>query len=1518
MSKLKQLGLLIWKNFKLQRKRPIGTIFQLGLPFSASCIFLALQVFLVTAKDCPALVWNEFNVTSPPPALRRSFSIGLAANNASQLSHELFNNLTFYLNEHAYLDQNITLQIFPNEDDMEDNFCLGKNGHGWLTKYVFLWFQNPGPRIKDDSHEGSPDYYSSLSSYIQFIIPVVIEIAFFYTALVTVHNIVYEKEQQLKETLKIIGVNNWLHWVAWFIHSFLIYLVAVVIMTLLFTIKLNSNGRVIDKTAPTIFFIYLLLYITSGILFCFFVSVFFSKASSAAKVVGVILSISFLLFFCIMQYYDKIPNLGMTLGAIVVGKFEGSGSGVQWDNLFHGVDVDDTFSLGTVFIMMIISCAIYGMLTWYIENVFPGQYGTSKPFYFPFTKSYWCGSFEKVSNDDETLPLLRNAENFETSKKFERAPQGLDVGIDIKNLVKIYDGVTGKKVAVDDVTLKIFEGQITVVFGHNGAGKSSLMSVLTGFYSPSQGTAVVNGYDIRTSMDGVRSSLGLCPQHDVLFDRLTVKEHLWFFGKLKGLSSDEIDSEVVKMMESIKLADKANAQTRYLSGGMKRKLSLGVALIGKTKVLMLDEPTSGMDPSARRFTWELLEKYRDGRTILLTTHSMDEADFLGDRIAIMAEGKIRCCGSSFVFRCAELSYILPRESSRNFSTLFSELETRRKELGIASYGASMTTMEQVFMKVATECDDTLNDRLQVDAINASVSTVNDEDTLYGRNNSMMPLTNTRKPQLNCGITLFLQRWCAMFKKRFRHSRRPKMAIIRQLVVPLIYTMLALIVIDTILKPEDSPPRILTTALFYDNIALYAIVGNPNREINDLVKMYTHSASSYTKFVDIDKDSALPIARAWFNDQAYHAIAVALSAVDNAILKNTTGNKNKLITVTNHPLPRTTKQKSNDLDDNNVGLIIAAFLLFGMPFLASYFVVFVVQERTNGAKHVQFVSGVDPISYWTASWLWDMVNFTPLCIGIVILFACFNVPAYTEGYRLGIVFLVLMLYGSAIIPFMYLFSFLFKTASKAFNLLTLLNFVTGPVALLVVFYIQSLDYHYTVDVLNWTFLVLPNFCLGQSFSNIFENYNRIRLYNMCMEKHAPVMCMPQKARIQTNYLAFENPGIGRFLLVLPLEGIFFMLIILFIDFNAIRSLRSSIRSVYVDPFDSSHPNGDTEDSDVMAEKRRVLNDEVNEDVVVVKDLTKIFKVPGRRRFAAVDHISLGIPLGECFGLLGVNGAGKTTMFKMLTGDVIPTSGTAVLDSWDIQTNLSRVRQRTGYCPQFDALIDFLTGREMLQMYAALRGVPNHVINPLIEDLMRSVLLTEHADMLTKTYSGGNKRKLSTAIALIGDPLIVFLDEPTTGMDPVARRLLWNTLCRVRAEGRCLMITSHSMEECEALCTRLAIMANGKLRFLGSPQHLKNKFVQGFTLLVNPPSDTPSNDTTLVKEFVAETFPGSVLRNEHSGWLNYHIGDSKSSWSSLFAILEDAHSRSVIGNYSIKQTTLDEIFLNFALSQGGYDD
>ncbi|KAK2172715.1 hypothetical protein NP493_937g00020 [Ridgeia piscesae] len=191
----------------------------------------------------------------------------------------------------------------------------------------------------------------------------------------------------------------------------------------------------------------------------------------------------------------------------------------------------------------------------------------------------------------------------------------------------------------------MYEGQITVLLGNNGAGKTTLMYMLTGFYSPTSGTALVNGFDICKDMEGARRCLGLCPQHNVLYDNLTVYEHLVFFAKLKNYPVYEIKRDIETFLQDIQLTDKRNAYVKALSGGMKRKLSVLLALIGGSKVIILDEPTSGLDPEARRQTWDLLKKYRSGRTIMLTTHYMDEADYLGDRIAIMANGRLQCCGT---------------------------------------------------------------------------------------------------------------------------------------------------------------------------------------------------------------------------------------------------------------------------------------------------------------------------------------------------------------------------------------------------------------------------------------------------------------------------------------------------------------------------------------------------------------------------------------------------------------------------------------------------------------------------------------------------------------------------------------------------------------------------------------------------------------------------------------------------------------------------------------------------------
>lgn len=173
--------------------------------------------------------------------------------------------------------------------------------------------------------------------------------------------------------------------------------------------------------------------------------------------------------------------------------------------------------------------------------------------------------------------------------------------------------------------------------------------MITGAIAPTSGTATVIGKDIRTQMPEIRRNVGICMQHDCLFSRLTVREHVEFFARLKGfydeLSKPEADQHVEQAIMDVALWEKRDTYSCRLSGGMKRKLSVAIAFCGGSKVVVLDEPTSGMDPFSRRFTWNVIRHYRQNRIIILTTHFMDEADILGDRIAIMSDGKLRCAGS---------------------------------------------------------------------------------------------------------------------------------------------------------------------------------------------------------------------------------------------------------------------------------------------------------------------------------------------------------------------------------------------------------------------------------------------------------------------------------------------------------------------------------------------------------------------------------------------------------------------------------------------------------------------------------------------------------------------------------------------------------------------------------------------------------------------------------------------------------------------------------------------------------
>mgnify|MGYP000901142972 CR=1 FL=1 len=214
--------------------------------------------------------------------------------------------------------------------------------------------------------------------------------------------------------------------------------------------------------------------------------------------------------------------------------------------------------------------------------------------------------------------------------------------------------------------------------------------------------------------------------------------------------------------------------------------------------------------------------------------------------------------------------------------------------------------------------------------------------------------------------------------------------------------------------------------------------------------------------------------------------------------------------------------------------------------------------------------------------------------------------------------------------------------------------------------------------------------------------------------------------------------------------------------------------------------------------------------------------------AVRNVSFGVNKGDCFGLLGTNGAGKTTTFKIMSGEIQPTAGQVKINGMDVATEMMKIRHLIGYCPQFDALLNNLTAREHLELYAAIKGIPVAMREKLISEKLTQLNLTKYENVQAGTYSGGNKRKLSVAIALLGNPPIVFLDEPSSGMDPEARRFMWSVVSRITGASKksSVVLTTHSMEEAEALSTKLAIMVEGNVKCIGPVQALKNKYGKGF--------------------------------------------------------------------------------------------
>eukprot|EP01038_Epipyxis_sp_PR26KG_P014727 gene14727-19795_t len=1249
--------------------------------------------------------------------------------------------------------------------------------------------------------------------------PFIVPLAFWLFIVRIVVQIMYEKFNRLQEAMRMMGLLDSSYWISYFIFEGVLTGFIISFICTIFTVGGLFNDGNFGEILGLLF-----VFSLAAVPFAFFLCSFFDNPQVAGIatlciLLGVWVLYGVIFTFEAIKNYDRrsaeiiccfVPPIALQLGC---ASFQNS-----WP--YHKANL----SLSEICGILVADIFIYSILAWYFSQVWPSNIGVSKPWYFLFLKNYWFPQ----TNDSvpQAVPLVKDEVEEGNAYPLESVDESLlgQPTVSVNNLRKTY----GSQVAVNNINFNMYENQIFALLGHNGAGKTTTISMLTGLTNPdylslSGSGATIYGNDLFKDMMSIRNYLGVCPQHDVLFESLTVKEHILFFAQLKGHTYEEAYAESSSLTTQFHLEKRMDHTGAELSGGQKRKLSVAIAVCGGSKFVVLDEPTAGMDPLARRELWDLLASLRHGRTMLLTTHYMDEADILGDRIGIMSLGVMQCLGSSQFLKTTYGSgykLVIDKDPSMTAETL-----------------AQLTIYIQGFISEARYFE---------------------EDGAESLAQYMLPFSSVKD----------FGNFFAHLEQNFSHYQI------------LNYGLVIVSLEDVFLKVggDHSVEPVLESAGIIEGIG-----SNTNFKPNFLsqvIGITSRKLSIASNDINTLSLIGLPIAA---------IIAVAILYNKRVISKSTF---------------------INCLASS--GIYAASYL--GVPGLIAEFV---VRERADKLRNVLTVMGCDFRAYWLGTFIAD---YLLLSIPTVIMFISWggaSMGTFSTNHQVGhtltappfnytspdgnttlitdftydrntthsstLSFLVMIAFTLQIIAFSYFFTTVF-TAPKA-----TVTFMPLVVILL---------------------LITPNILLliGTQIAKAFKKEIASGLQagillwgTMIFSPHGALFCAFLNTSADMSSFIKQFPDIGACLGFMFAESVVFLGLTYYIDIQSIASLPIS-SDPHFDPrvLDNLDPA-------VLAERQRT--NEIAEVVPVkINEMRKVFAPTkaGKLPVVAVQNLSMTVDTGEIFGLLGANGAGKTTALSIITRLLSPTAGDALVMGESISTQFPQASKHIGVVTQSNSLWDLLSVEDHLYLFSRLRGVPSDKIKSVVEGTIDQLELTPHRKKLAGRLSGGMKRKLCVAIALIGDPEVVLLDEPSAGLDPVSRRNLWSVILRTMSQ-RSVILTTHSMEEAEALCKRIGIMVNGQMRVLGSKQQLKNQFGSGFELTAKLRVSDIAQQTIRLTEFVCSHFPSAIIIAENGGLITYRITKEEMKLSTAFSQIEKNKEKLDIENYSVMQPTLEQVFL-----------
>lgn len=1097
--------------------------------------------------------------------------------------------------------------------------------------------------------------------------------------------------------------------------------------------------------------------------------------------------------------------------------------------------------------------------------------------------------------------------------------------------------------AVNELSFFAIKGQIMVLLGANGSGKSTTLDAIAGLTKISSGT-------IQLNYSPGAGGFGLCPQKNVLWDDLTVQEHVAIFNKIKCSGKTDSKSDLKALISACDVGHKLQARSKTLSGGQKRKLQLAMMFTGGSTVCAVDEVSSGLDPISRRRIWDILLAERGTRSIILTTHFLDEADLLSDHIAILSKGSLKAEGTAVGLKNKLGSgyrvhvYNLPDgkpvpeypgvQSEKQYDkTIFilhssaqaAEFVSQLEIDGIKEYQVSGPTIEDVFLKVAEEVKPEPTDDLGRE----TPSSHDIQDSFVALQEKSAGAEPQTAPQLVTGrrIGMAQQAW-VLFGKRATVLRRNRLPYLAALLIPIIAAGLVTLFLNNFERPGCSPTetiRVSEVSSLVSQNDFQLVIGPSNRLSQSSLEFFasslpggggsstpgnltglmntTHMEDTLAGFNDYIAtnyanvtpggfflgDESSPPTFAWRGDGDISLATITQNALD--------------VLLTNISI--SSQYQAFDLPwaaDGGKALQLITYFGLAMAVYPSFFALYPTVERLRNVRALHYSNGVRSLPLWLAYVTFDFIIVVVISIMATIIFRAVS----NIWYHLEYLFVVFFLYGLASTLLSYVVSLFSRSQLAAFA------FAAGGQAVMFLLYfiayMSILTYAPTAKIDSYVNIAHFTIALISPAANLTRSlFVALNVFSLTC-----------RDRVFASYPG-EMTLYGGPILYLILQSFFLFGLLLWWDSGPLfRRLRKRFRNT------DAEDKSTTAEEEVSHELTRVTS---SRDGLRVLHLTKQFKSN-----LAVDDVTFGVPRSEVFALLGPNGAGKSTTISLIRGDIQPSlrGGDILVQDISVSKNRAQARSHLGVCPQFDAM-DTMTVREHLNFYARIRGVPDPTHN--VNEVMRAVGLGPYANRMAAKLSGGNKRKLSLGIALMGNPSVLLLDEPSSGMDAASKRVMWRTLAAA-VPGRSLVLTTHSMEEADALANRVGIMA-GRMLALGTTDYLRRKHGNAYHvhLVHRDAPHTGEAEMERIRRWVLESFPGAQVEEKTwHGQMRFSVpigtgnGNDRlddtilaaekeevqvgrgATISSLFTLLEKSKQELGFEYYSVSQTTLDQVFLS----------